>query len=121
MTSKDPLLVVRAYHDRWTAKDFGAAIGLLAPDLAVEVPINAYPTRDSFGEALARFGTTVKTTDMISELRADDEVMLLYDMDTEQLGRVRVAEHFTVKSGQIIRIRQIHDTWPMRAAGMGQD
>ena len=35
----DPLPVVRAYHRAWTGKDFARA--LLAPDLEVEVPINA--------------------------------------------------------------------------------
>ncbi|MBA3807430.1 MAG: hypothetical protein H0X28_03405 [Solirubrobacterales bacterium] len=46
--------------------------------------------------------------------------MLLYDMDVDGLGEMRVAEHFTVAGDQITRIRQIHDTALLRAAGFGQ-
>jgi hypothetical protein len=46
--------------------------------------------------------------------------MLLYDMDVEKLGAMRVAEHFTVQNGRITRIRQIHDTAAVRAAGFAQ-
>ena len=43
--------------------------------------------------------------------------MLLYDMAVDRLGTLRVAEHFTVAGGRIIRIRQVHDTAAGRAAG----
>ena len=33
---------------------------------------------------------------------------------------IRIAEHFTVAEGQITRIRQIHDTAALRAAGFAQ-
>ena len=47
-----------------------------------------------------------------------NEAMLHSDMDVERLATTRVAEHFTVKHGQIMR-RQIHDTAAVRAAGFG--
>lgn len=50
-------------------------------------------------------------------LDIDGEGMLLYDMDVRGLGTLRVAEHFTVENGKIIRIRQVHDTATLRAAG----
>jgi hypothetical protein len=31
--------------------------------------------------------------------------MLLYDMDVDRLGTLRIAEHFTVGGGKITRIR----------------
>jgi hypothetical protein len=43
--------------------------------------------------------------------------VLLYDMDVPGLGTLRVAEHFTVEDDKITRIRQIHDTAALRAAG----
>jgi hypothetical protein len=46
------------------------------------------------------------------------EEMLLYDLDAERVGTLRVAEHFTVADGKITRIRQIHDTAAIRAAGL---
>jgi hypothetical protein len=33
------------------------------------------------------------------------------------IGPLRVAEHFTVEQGLITRIRQVHDTASLRAAG----
>lgn len=113
--------VVRAYHDAWTEGEFETAVGLLAPDLKVEVPVNDYPTTESFGTALTAFGGLVTHVALLSELYGDGEAMLLYDMDVPGLGTLRVAEHFTVADGRITRIRQIHDTVAMRAAGFVQN
>jgi len=111
------LSVVRAYHRGWTSKNFDQAVRLLAPDLKVEVPINDYPTAESFAQALAGFGALVQSVTLLAELAKENEAMLLYDMEVARLGKLRVAEHFTVADGKITRIRQIHDTAPVRAAG----
>jgi hypothetical protein len=119
-TTDDALSVVRAYHRGWTTKSFDQATRLLAPDLKIEVPINDYPTTESWARALAGFGAMVKHVELLAELANGDEAMLLYDMDVERLGTMRVAEHFTVAGGRIVRIRQIHDTAAVRAAGFAQ-
>jgi hypothetical protein len=118
VTTADSLAIVRRYHDGWTSKNYEQAIELLAAALTVEVPINAYPTAESFAEALRGFGELVSRVDVLSEMSAGDEAMLLYDMQVEGLGELRVAEHFTVAAGRIVRLRQIHDTAPVRAAGL---
>jgi hypothetical protein len=109
------------YHRAWTNKRFEDASALLAPDLKVEVPINRYPTRESFAEALAAFGSMAERVELLAEFGAGDEAMLLYDMFVPPLGTLRVAEHFTVHGGKIARLRQIHDTAPVRAAGFARD
>ncbi|MGH2868127.1 MAG: nuclear transport factor 2 family protein [Solirubrobacteraceae bacterium] len=119
MTSPNALSVVRRYHLGWTSGNYDQSIDLLAPSLNVEVPINDYPTAQSFAEALRAFGEMVNTVDLLSEMTDGDEAMLLYDMRVNQLGQLRVAEHFTVTDGKIVRLRQIHDTAPVRAAGLG--
>jgi hypothetical protein len=111
------LAVVRAYHGAWTTKRFDEAARLLARELTVEVPVNDYPTAESFAQALAGFGALVRHVELLAELAAGDQAMLLYDLEVERLGRLRVAEHFTVAEGRIARIRQIHDTAAVRAAG----
>jgi len=116
-TGDDTLSVVRAYYDGWTTKHFGSAIRLLAKDLKVEVPVNEYPTTESFAEALSGFGSLVKRVELLAEFANGDEAMLLNDMDVDRIGAMRVAEHFTVKQGRITKIRQIHDTTAVRAAG----
>ncbi len=95
----DALSVARAYHDAWTSRRFDEAVALLASELEVEVPINEYPTTESFATAPGTKAT------------------LLYDMQVQGLGELRIAEHFTVEDGKIARIRQIHDTAALREAG----
>ena len=116
-TTEDTLSVVRAYYRGWTSKNFDEAVRLLAPDLKVEVPINDYPATDSFAEALVGFGGLVTGVELLSELGKGNEAMLLYDMYVDGLGKMRIAEHFTIAERRITRIRQIHDTAALRAAG----
>jgi hypothetical protein len=58
----------------------------------------------------------VDRVDLLAEVRAGDQAMLLYDMATEPLGTIRIAEHFAVRDGLIVRIRHVHDTVALRAA-----
>jgi ketosteroid isomerase-like protein len=116
----DAMAVVRAYYRAWTTKNFDAAARLLSPDLRVEVPINEYPTGESFAKAVATFGALVKDVALLAEFGGVDEAILLYDMDVEKVGALRVAEHFVVKAGRITHIRQVHDTAAVRAAGFAQ-
>lgn len=113
----DVLAVVRAYHEAWTGENLNRAIELLSPALEVEVPINDYPTKESFAEALAGFSNLVNRVELLSEMSSGNEAMLLYDLEAEQLGTMRVVEHFTVVDGTITRLRQVHDTAPVHAAG----
>jgi len=118
MATEDTAAIIRAYHNAWTSKNFAAASALLAATLAVEVPVNDYPTAESFAAALRSFGSMVTNVDLLASMTAGHEAMLLYDLDVERLGQLRVAEHFTVDHGKITRIRQIHDTAAVRAAGL---
>ena len=117
MSEKDAAAIARAYYDAWTAGDFPAAAALLAGTLVVEVPVNHYPTTRSFAAALASFGSMVTRVDLLAA-KAGNEAMLLYDLDAEPLGTLRIAEHFTTSDGKITRIRQVHDTAAVRAAGL---
>lgn len=115
----DTAAIVRAYFDAWTSHDYDTATALLADGLVVEVPINDYPTVEAFAAAVRGFGSMVTNVNLLAEMTANDEAMLLYDLDVERLGSLRVAEHVTVDSGKIVRIRQVHDTVAVRAAGLG--
>jgi len=121
MTTLDTGAIVRAYYEAWTGGDFSRAAALLAPGLAVEVPVNEYPDAESFAAALESFGSLATRAELLSAMSAGQEGMLLYDMDVPGLGTLRVAEHLTVGDGLITRIRQIHDTAALRAAGFVGD
>ena len=120
MSAHDTAEIIRAYHDAWTTKDFAGAAALLGDTLVVEVPVNRYPTAGSFAAGLTSFGSMVTKVDLLAAMSAGNEAMLLYDLDAEGLGTLRVAEHFTVDDGKITRIRQVHDTVAVRAAGLAQ-
>jgi hypothetical protein len=109
------LMLARAYHGAWTGGRIEEAGEYLADDLSVEVPINAYPTKVSFVEAVGFTQNMASDVKVLSEFGSDDEALILYDMSLP-FGVMRVAEHFTVSRGKINRIRQIHDTHALRAA-----
>ena len=118
MRTEDTAAIIRAYHDAWTNKDFARATALLGAALAVEVPVNDYPTAESFAAALESFGSMVSNVELLAAMSDGNQAMLLYDLEAGPVGRLRVAEHFTVEGGKITRIRQIHDTAAVRAAGL---
>lgn len=109
------LSVARAYHRAWTSKQFDEAANYLADGLRIEVPINSYPTKASFAEAVHRTCEMTSKVEMLAEFGNDGDALLLYDM-TLPFGQMRVAEHFTVSGEKITRIRQIHDTAAIRSA-----
>ena len=116
-TADDTLAVVKAYHGAWTAGDFEAAKRLLAADLETDVPINTYADREDWIAAVARTRAMATSVDLFAELADDGSAVLLYDMQLPApIGRLRVAEHFTVAGQAITRIRHIHDTYALRAA-----
>ncbi len=114
--SDTALDVARAYHHAWTAHNFDAARRFLAADLATDVPINTYASRDDFAAAIASFGALAEHVDLLAEFGTGNQALLLYDMHTQPFGRFRIAEHFTVSGGQIQRIRHVHDTAVLRSA-----
>jgi len=114
----DALTVARAYHRAWTTHNFEDA-GRLADALLVEVPINEYPTKAEFLRVVKLTREMATQVEVLAEFGNAGEALLLYDMQLP-VTDLRVAEHFTVADGKITRIRQIHDTAALRAAGFGQ-
>jgi hypothetical protein len=115
-SSEDALPVALRYHAAWTGKKFDEAVALLAVDLETEVPINTYSSRAEWAQALVGFGGIVDRTHMVSALGTATQATLIYDMHTGPYGVLRIAEHFTVDRGTIVRIRHVHDTFPLRAS-----
>ena len=109
--------IARRYLDAWSSGRFDDAVSLLDEAIRVEVPVNEYPTRESFAAALTAFGSMVERVDVIAELGGEGEAMQLYDLSVRGLGALRIVEHFTLREGRIVRLRQIHDTAGLRAAG----
>jgi uncharacterized protein YndB with AHSA1/START domain len=115
--ARTPLEVARRYHRAWTLRNFQGAGRFLAPDLETELPLNEYAGRDDFLGALAGFGEMVERAELLAEFENGDEALLLYDLEVAGVGRLRIAELFTVANGQITRIRMVNDTAELRKAG----
>jgi hypothetical protein len=81
MSEDETAAVVRAYHDAWTAGDFERAAALLAAGLRVEVPVNEYPTAESFAATLKGFGSRATRLELLAAMTDGEEGILLYDMD----------------------------------------
>jgi hypothetical protein len=113
-----PLELARSYHDAWTSQDLQEARRYLAADLETDVPLNTYANAAQFLEGLSGFVQLVTDVNLLAEFGDNEEAMLLYDVNVEPIGRLRVAEHFTVVDRQITRIRHVHDTAALRAAGL---
>lgn len=112
-----PVALARAYHDHWRAGRFDLAADLLAVTVEIETPINTYARKADFTAALAGFGTLVADVTNFIELAGGNDVVQMYDMDVTGLGMIRIAEHFVIANEKIARLRQIHDTALLRAAG----
>jgi len=113
------LTIARAYHRAWSTQHLDEIGQYLAEDVRVEVPINSYRGKSDFLEAVRRTAQMTSRVKMLAEFGNDDEALLLYDM-TLPIGDLRVAEHFTIAAGRVQRVRQIHDTAALRAAGFGE-
>jgi hypothetical protein len=112
-----PVALARTYHDHWREGRFESAADLLAETVEIETPMNTYAHKADFVAALAGFGSLVADVTDFIELAQGDHVVQVYDMHVTGLGRIRIAEHFAFANGKINRLRQIHDTVMLRAAG----
>jgi limonene-1,2-epoxide hydrolase len=118
MGQPEPVTVVRAYYDAWSSGDYTGAAALLDDALWVEGPLNEYLDAQSFLPALEGFAAAVSAAKVVSAMSGRDDALILYDLQVEGVGPLRVVEHYTVADGKITRIRQILDTAAIQAAGM---
>lgn len=116
MSSPSPIEVARSYFRAWTTHDVVQLDPLVADRVEIEVPMNSYATKQAFLDAVATTARMTSSVTLLAEFGTADDALLLYDM-TLPFGLLRVAEHFTVAGGTIHRIRQVHDTAALRAAG----
>ena len=111
-----PLDIVLNYFNAWTTGRFQEAGAELSESLKIETPINFYPGKKNFMEAVQLTASMVSAVDLLVALSGIEDAVLIYDLTTP-LGKIRIAEYFQVQDDVIVFIRQIHDTAPFRDAG----
>jgi hypothetical protein len=118
MNRSDPAEVVRTFFDAWTSKEFAAAWPLLDDSIVVESPLAKYEDSATFKSALTGLASQVSAVKLLAALRDRDEAMMLYDLQIEGLGELRVFELSTVAEGKIKHVQQVYDSVEVRKAGM---
>jgi hypothetical protein len=112
--------VVRAYHLARLRGDVEAAAAQLGSPFRFSSPLMASDSASGHLATLPMFLQVVTGVDMISELYAESEATLVYDLHTSTpVGTQRTAEHFRLVDGRIVEIRLIFDAtlWrPLMAA-----
>src|SRR5262252_2408611 len=71
--SGDALRVARAYHQAWTSRDFEEADRYLSEDLETDVPINTYPSKSDWLDAVRGTRQVASRVHVLAEFGTDDE------------------------------------------------
>ena len=116
MENLQSLKFVLDYYNSWTNNNFEKAGEYLDENLKVIVPINDYPTKQSFLDAVKFTREMTTNIELLCEFINKNEAMLMYDMTLNVFGKLRIAEHFLIKDNKIIQVCQIHDTAPFSNA-----
>jgi hypothetical protein len=107
---------VRKYHDAKFRGDVAAAVAQIGKVFTFSSP---FITSDSPAGHLAdldAFLGLVRHVDLVSELYAEAEATLIYDVHTAlPVGIQRTAEHFRLRDGRIAAITLIFDAAPWQA------
>jgi ketosteroid isomerase-like protein len=113
--------VVEQFQRAFGTGDLQTARSLLADDLHFVGPIEEFDTADAYIESVAKLAQIVKGTDVKKVLADGDDVVTIYDLQTNTpAGTSHVAEWATVEKGRIAEIRVFFDARPF-AAMFGQD
>ena len=103
---------VEQYFHLWSQKNYQGCRAYLADDLFFKGPFDRFHRADDLINALSRLGPIVKEIRETKMLSDGQNVCLLYDMVTTQVGTVPIAEVFEVRSGMIISILAFFDPRP---------
>jgi hypothetical protein len=113
MTLEETRAIVRAYHDAYRRRDLPTIASLLGDQFRFSSPMMAFDSPRQHMAALERFVPFVTGCEMISELYAEGEATLVYDLHVSLPPRVqRSAEHFKVHDCRIAEIIIVFDATP---------
>lgn len=111
--------LARAFTEAWTSHDMDTAASYLADDVVFDGPMNHTTGKQAYVEGLSRFASVVTGLTIIAALGDDTQALILYDLATAR-GTQTYAEHLSFRDGKIATDRLIFDTYPARAAQVGQ-
>lgn len=121
LTKKQPLQIVLEYFKAWNNKEFDRASDYLSAEISFEMPLNSYTSKEAFMEAVKFTGNAVLYVQLLAEFGNENDALLLYDMELNPVGKLRIAEYFKVSNNKITLICHVHDTTELRKAGFDKN
>ncbi|MBO3085296.1 nuclear transport factor 2 family protein [Cellulomonas fengjieae] len=107
-----PIDLVTAYQDAWTAGDLDRAATFLAPDFTFEGPGARFSSPVEFLPFLTRFRSRIGSGwRQVAAFGDADEVLVMYELrgpDGQALPRT--VDHFVVRDGRIAAETLVFDT-----------
>ena len=109
----DTKAVALKYFELWTSRQLDRAYELVAEDLQLTTPMNAYASAAAVKPALAKFLEMMKSARLVDLVAEGERAMLLYEC-VLPFGTLRTAEHVRVVDGKIRSIELVYDATELR-------
>jgi hypothetical protein len=117
MSEHPNLALIHAYNGAWIGGNMAAVAGYLAADVTFDSPNQHLRSAEEFIAVLTRFRRQVTgPTAIIAEFADDEQVLMLYDLPTSSVGKVRCCDRFTIEGGKIRANQLLFDTSPFQTA-----
>ncbi len=112
-----PLNIVSRYQDAWTSGDFETAGQLVDGNIEFRSPQQYIVGASDFFTMLREFATRVAPRwQLVSATQADDEILVLYHLFSDDGDALACADHFRVREGKIVSETLVFDGQAFAAA-----
>lgn len=102
--------IVRRYQDAWTSGDFETAAELVADDIVFRSPQQHIEGATDFLTMLRGFATRVaRRWQLVSATQADEDVLILYHLFSDDGAALPCADNFRVRDGRIVSETLVFD------------
>lgn len=113
----DAPAVVQSFRTAWEGRDFDQARRLLADDLDFNGPIDSFDNADDYIEAIKDLSRIVEGVETKRLFADQQEVCVIYDLQTVGSALAPVAEWYTVTDSKISSIRVFFDARAFAPSG----
>jgi len=98
-----------AYHRAWTSGDLDGAIAHVADDMICRAPGGDITGKDAYRGFLGGFAANVTGLTDVAAFGDEEHVVLFYYPHTAATSTAAVAEHFTIRDGQLVESELVFD------------
>lgn len=111
---RSPRATVESFRDATNTGDWAAARALLSDHLSFHGPIDTFDRPDPYLSALQRLSPMVQKVDVLRTFAEGNEVVQLCHLHfPPPIGKMFVAEWYTVEGEKIASVQVVFDARPM--------